>query len=258
MKNKEYQRKLIDLCIIIFAYLFCASFPFGLFIKGENAEWVIPLLQIMMQIIFLAFWVFFIPRSNLKVIKIRTNLKNYCAIIPSFLVCGSNFIYAAFKPADFHPHFSWIFAIQVILTFLTVANEEYLFRLVLIGNLDPIKKPIAKIFVASGIFGLCHIGGFLSTFNPVELINVAYTFGIGLVLGLIYVYGGAPCTCICLHLLFNIVNGLVFSSAFIVSDFTTYILVNLIVACVFGIYLLTIYLLRLRKCIVYNVQGDQI
>ncbi len=258
MKDKEYQRKLIDLCIVLFAYLFLSSIPFGLFIKGEYAEWLIPVLQIMMQIIFLAFWVFFIPKSNLKVVKIRTNLKNYIAIIPVFLVCGSNFLYGAFKPQDFHSTFTWIFAIQVVLTFITVANEEYLFRLVLIGNLDPIKKPIWKIIVAAGIFAICHIGAFLNTFNPVDLINVAYTFGIGLVLGLLYVYGGAPCTCICLHLLFNLVNGLVFRYSFVVSYFATYILVNCILALVFGIYLLIVYLVRFRKCKVYNVRGEEI
>ena len=258
MKNKEYQRKLIDLGIILFAYLFFASIPFGLFIKGEYAEWLIPILQIMMQILFLAFWIFFVPRSSLKVVKIRTNLKNYVVMIPAFLICGSNFLYAAFRPGDYQPHFSWIFAIQVVLTFITVANEEYLFRLVLIGNLDPIKKPIWKIVVAAAIFGICHIGAFLNSFNPVDLINVAYTFGLGLILGLIYVYGGAPCTCICLHLLFNIVNGLVFGYAFVVSDFTTYILVNTGLALFFGIYLLIIYLVRFRKCVVYNVRGDEI
>ena len=258
MENANFKRKLIDIGIILFAYLFCASIPFGLFIKGDNAEVIILLLQIIMQIIFLAFWIFFIPRSTLKVVKIRTNLKNYVLMIPVFLVCGSNFIYAAFRSGDFQPHFSWLFSIQVVLTFITVANEEYLFRLVLIGNLDPIKKPLLKIIVAAAVFAICHIGSFLNSFNPIDLINVAYTFGIGLVLGLIYVYGGAPCTCICLHLLFNLVNGLVFSYAFVVSDFTTYILVNCGLALVFGIYLLIIYLVRFRKCIVYNVRGDEL
>lgn len=253
------KRKLIDMLILIFAYLFCSAFPWSLFINDELGVWLVPAFQLIMQSIFLIFWVFFIKKSSLKLAKAKTNLKNYLFMIPLFFVFASNFLYAAFVPGDFvgtPANIDWSFALKIVLAFAIVANEEVVFRYLLLGNLDLVKKPIWKIVIGAAVFGLCHISQFLSTFNPADLIAVAYTFGFGLALGFIYVYGGAPCSCICLHLLFNIVNGLVFDCLFVVSDYLTFVLVNCGVALVYTIYLAIVYFVRLRKVEVYNVQGE--
>ena len=252
------KKKLIDLLILIFGYLVCASFPFGLFIKGEIAAWLIPTLQFALQLIYLVFWIFFLKKSALSTLKIRTNLKNYLLIVPSVVIFASNFIYAGIHPEDMVGKIDLYFAIKIFLTAAVVTNEEIIFRYVLIGNLDYIKKPIWKILISSGVFAICHIGAFLSSFNPADLLVIAYTFGLGLILGTLYVYGGAPCTCICLHLLFNLVNGVIFEALFVINDYTTYILTNLGVAGIIGIYLIIIYFVRLRKCDVYNIRGEVI
>lgn len=252
------KKKTIDLLIMIFGYLLCASFPFGLFIKGEIASWLIPVLEIGMQVVYIIFWILFLPKSSLKLCKIKTNLKNYLLILPVVLVFGSNLIYGAIHPEDCVNKIEFSFMLKILLTAIVVTNEEFLFRYILCGNLDKIEKPIWKIILSAGIFGICHIGPFLNTFNPADLLPVAYTFGLGLALGTLYVYGGAPCTCICLHLLFNIVNGVIFESLFVVSDYLTYILVNCGIALFFAIYLLIIYFVRLRNVFVYNVRDERI
>lgn len=250
------KRKLIDMLILIFAYLFCSSFPWSLFIQDDLAYWLVPSFQIIMQIVFLIFWIFFLKKSTLVLVKIKANIKNLLFLSPVLLVFASNYLYAAFVPGDFAPNFDWTFGLKIMLTFGIVVNEEMLFRYVLIGNLDLIKKPIWKIVIGAAVFGLCHISQFLSTFNPADLITILYTFGLGLVLCFLYVYCGAPCTCILLHLLFNVVNGVVFDSLFNVSQYLTFILVNCGISAVYAIYIAIIYFVRLRKWEVYNVRGE--
>mgnify|MGYP003318586448 CR=1 FL=1 len=74
METVPYKKKLIDLLIVICAYLICASFPFALFIKEV---WLIKTLQIAMQVIFCVFWWFFTSKSNLTRCKIKTNHFNF-------------------------------------------------------------------------------------------------------------------------------------------------------------------------------------
>ena len=250
------KKKTIDMLILIFAYLFCSSIPWNLFISGELAYWLIPAFQLVMQLIYIVFWVFFIKKSSLDLVKIKANIKNLLLLSPVVFVFASNFLYAAFVPEDFSPHLDWTFALKIVLSFAVVVNEEVLFRYLLIGNLDLVKKPIWKIFVGAAIFGLCHISSFLSTFNPADLVVVLYTFGFGLILCFLYVYACAPCTCICLHLLFNIVDGVVFDGLFYVSNYLTFILVNVLIGLVYALYIAIIYFVRLRKTTVYNVRGE--
>jgi len=251
------KKRLIDMMILVFAYLIAASFPFGLFIKGDIAVWLVPVLQLVMQLGFLLFWIFFIPKTSLNCCKIKVNLKNYCCLIPVFLLVGSNFIFAAIVPESFENTFHWSIGIKFVLNFVIVTNEEFIFRYIMLGNFDKIKHPLAKIAISSAVFALCHIGAFLNSFNPIDLLVVAYTFGIGAVLGIFYFYAGAPCTCIVYHLMFNIINGLVFESCFNPSnEYLTFIIVNLAVSAAYAIYLTIIYFVRLRKCEVYNVRGE--
>ena len=208
------KNKLIDFLILFFAYLICSSFPFGLFIPGDGAKWLIPLCQFGMQVIFTVFWIFFTGKSSLKQVKIKANMKNYLLFLPIFFIPFSNYLYAAFVPEAYNNTFDWTFAIKVFLTFIVVCNEEFLFRFILLGNMDKINKPIWKIMISAGLFAICHIGTFLTTFNPIDLLPLAYTFGIGIILGMLYMYAGAPCTCICFHLLFNLMDGVIFGFLF--------------------------------------------
>lgn len=251
------KKKLIDFLILFFAYLVCSSFPFGLFIHGDAVNWLIPLCQFGMQVIFTVFWIFFTGKSSLKQCKVKANMHNYLLFLPIFVIPFSNFLFAAFVPESYNNTFDWTFAIKVFLTFIVVCNEEFLFRFILLGNMDKISKPIYKIVISAGLFAICHIGTFLTTFNPGDLLPVLYTFGLGLVLGLLYMYAGAPCTCICFHLLFNLLNGVIFGSLFNPAvNYNAYILVNVFVAFVFTIYFGVCYFAKLRKSTVTNIEGE--
>lgn len=253
------KKKLIDMAIAIFAYLIAASFPFNLFIKGEIATWLVPSLQITAQVIFLIFWIVFIPKSELKIKDNHANLKNILLFLPVLLIIPSNYLYVALCPNSYSNSFDYTFALQFVLLFLVVSNEEYIFRIVMLSNLDKVKNNLMKVLISSSVFAICHIGSFLSTFNPADLLVVVYTFGLGMVLGLIYVYGGTAWPCVLIHLFFNLFNGLIFQTLFDSSiSILTFILVNIGVALVVSIYLIIIYFVRLRKCVIYNTEEAQI
>ena len=182
----------------------------------------------------------------LKPEKAPTDYKVLLLFIPVVIVAISNFIYAWCLKETVHPLFNWSNPLQILFIALLVTVEELIFRYLLLGNITK-GKPIIRIIIAAGIFALCHLTHFFSTFNPADLVVVAYSFGLGLVLGLIYYYSHNLIVCVGLHFLFNFCNDFLFVRLYSVSNLLWYYLINGFVALVIGLYILAVYLLKLRK-----------
>lgn len=240
--------KLIDVVILTVLLIGVSTFPVGYFIKDPFWYYTVEALLMLAVLIFLKFY----EGRNPEIVpyKRRFNLTNFLLLLPSFLIVGSNLYYALFLREPVYNTFGFYSIPQAIFIILNVLVEEIIFRKHLLGNLNQY-KPIVRILISAGIFALCHLTGFFSTFNPASLITVAYAFGLGMVLGLLYVYTHSLYTCIALHALFNLINDFLFEGLFGVSNFMWYILINLFVAIIVGIYLLVIYLVKLKKIYEY-------
>ena len=196
------------------------------------------------MLLFLILYVRF--HAYLKTEPRRIDYKILLLFIPAVVVAISNLIYAWILKEPVHATFTWAGPLQVLFIILLVVIEEIIFRYLLLGNIEQ-GKPIVRIVIAAAIFGLCHLTHFFSTFNPVYLVIVAYTFGLGMLLGIIYYYTHCLVACIGLHLLFNLCNDYLFTHLYDVNNSLWYYLINGIIALVIGLYVLGIYLLKLRK-----------
>ena len=118
---------------------------------------------------------------------------------------------------------------------LSVFLEELIFRDLALKGREGKKEKARWLFFSSLLFALCHLA---SGFSVATLIQVAYTFGLGLLCGLLYLEGGGFFPSFALHLLFNLFNNEVYRWICLdVSDIAFYA-VNIGVAVLIGIYFL--------------------
>ncbi len=239
------KNKPIDIAILILVYVAVCAIPFSLIIKNIPALEMS--LKIAMQILYSIFAFFFVRKQEVEMGKNKFNLMAFLLIIPAILICFSNSITALFMASSFHAgNYSYLMIFEIILTILVVINEEFLFRNILITGLKKF-SPLAKIFISAAIFGLVHITHFLSSFNPIDLLVVVYTFGLGLVLGIFYVYVRCIYACIGFHLLFNVLNDAIFARFAVVNNWMIYYIVNISIGVLIGVYLLLTYILFFRR-----------
>ena len=234
------KNKLIDFLIIVLVYIALSCIPFGLFIDKDSLSWLIITLQVLL-LVFIILFSKFKTKLNYKDGKIM--LVNTLLLMPTLMVCFSNLISLkiANLPIIFDNNLDIYLSIG--LTLLVVINEELIFRLLFINNLE-IKNKLLVILLTAAVFGICHITHFFSTFNPSDLLIVVYTFLLGLLLGFAYLFSKSIYPCIAIHFLFNLFNNIFFPYF---SLEWLYILVTTIIAIVTGGYVLTLYFVKLNR-----------
>ena len=238
------RNKIIDIALIGLLYIAVCTFPIGLITKVYIFYFLFESLLLLAMLLFIILFVR--TRAYLKPDERRIDYKTLFLFIPVVVVAISNFFYAWIFKEPVYPVFEWANLLEVLSIALLVIIEELIFRYLLIGNMER-GKPIVRIVIAAGIFGLCHLTHFFSSFNPVDLIIVVYTFGLGMLFGIIYYYTRCLIACIGLHFLFNFCNDFLFARLYSVSDALWYYLINGFVALAIGIYVLVLYLVKLRK-----------
>ena len=235
--------KLLDTLILIFVYIGISCLPFSWLSVSST---LILIFQILGQLVILFLFRLVLKKSPLRFKERTYNRNNMILFIPVFVLCFSNFFNLINPNNSFDFYFSFDLPLKILLSFCIAFNEEYLFRSVIIDNIEAGEKPIVKVIISASIFAACHLTVFFSTFNPMDLIVVVYTFGLGIVLGLMYVYGECLWYCVLFHFAYNIING-DFASFIIYKkiDFY-YFLTNVLVGLVVAAYLFAIYFIKLR------------
>lgn len=238
-KNKIY-----DFLLIFFVFLFCASFPIDLIIK--NNQLLCGIIKLILLVAFLVFFLLYKRKTCLDFKQNTFDLRNFLILLPAFLVCGSNFTNYIFGNATYNNTANETFIVTVLLTLITAIDEEIVFRYVFEANLKTENK-LVRILISAAVFGLSHITIFLSTFNPVSLVNIIYTFAVGIVLGFLFEYVKSIYICIGFHFLFNLINSNLFEVTTSSNLNLTYYLCNIGVSAIIAIYILLIYLFVLKK-----------
>ena len=239
--------RIIDTAILIILLIGVATFPVELLVHDLFWYYFIEALLMLAVLIFILLYETRHPEINPP--KKRFCLYNLLLLLPSVLIAFSNFFYSLILREPIRDPKTWFELYDlphVVFIILNVVIEEFVFRKHLLGNLNH-PKTIVRIVISATIFALCHLTIFFSTFNPLDLIVVAYSFGLGMVLGLVYCYAHSLIACIGLHLMFNLFNDFLFEHLFAVNNLLWYYLINVFLAIIVGVYLLLIYLLELRK-----------
>ena len=236
--------RIIDSVLLTVLLIGVSTFPVNLLVSDLFWYYFIEALLMLAVLLFILFYENRHPEINPP--KKEFCLFNFLLLLPAVLVAFSNFFYALILGEPLVISFSWYSLPHFFFIVLNVIVEEFVFRKHLLGNLTHPKK-IIRILISAAIFAACHLTLFFSTFDPSTLVVVAYAFGLGMVLGLIYCYAHSLIACIGLHLMFNIFNDFLFEHLYNVNNVLWYYLINVIVALLVGVYLLLAYLLELRK-----------
>lgn len=232
---------LLDFLIIVFVYLALSCFPFGLIIRSEDLSWLIITLQIVTQIILLVFIILFtIFKTKLDHKIGKINIINTLLLIPTLVVCFSNFTNMRIATCQSSISFDTNLILNIVLTLFIVINEEIIFRLLFINNLE-FKKNIYIILLTAGVFGICHLTHFFSTFDPSDLVIVLYTFLLGLLLGFAYLFSKSIIPCFVIHFLFNLLNNLIFP--YFVLEWK-YILITSLFVLIVAIYVVVLFFIK--------------
>ena len=236
--------RVIDAALLTLLLIGVSAFPVDLLI--HDFFWYYVVEALLMIFVFLVILLYERRHPEINPPSRRLNLVNLLLFIPTLIAAFSNFIYALFLKEQPQPLFGLYNIPQVIFIVFNVIVEEYVFRKHILGNLNH-PKTIVRILISAAIFALCHLTIFFSTFSFFDLIIVAYSFGLGMVLGFIYCYTNSLIACIGFHLTFNLFNDFLFERLFGVSNQLWYYLINVFVAIIVGLYLLVFYLVKLRK-----------
>lgn len=239
----------LDFLIILLLNIGLSCFPFSRFHLSGLA---IILSQIGVQIFLIVFKILYVKfKSKLSLKTEKFNLSNSLFLIPTLLVCFSNYFYLIFTSRE--PQFIFLQEniLPIILTLLIVINEELIFRLIFINNLEN-KNVWFKIFISSLIFGIAHLANFLSTMDTTYLIQIAYTIPLGILLAISFVVSNSIYPCIVIHFLFNLFNEIIWKNLGPTIPNTNmgmenYILANASVGLVVAIYLLILILTKYKK-----------
>ena len=234
--------RLYDTLILFLTLLITVGIPFELFIKKEI---VVLILRFIMNIAFIIFAIIFIKKHKMDETPIlcKTHIKDLL-YLPFIVICFSNIIFLLIDKNVENGFNVSLFIISVIYMLSVAIAEEIVFRYAFLNGLRYL-TPFKCIFFSALIFGLTHLVANFFNFDFVGgLIQGAYTFGIGLVCGLIYYYSRNIFYTIIFHFLFNVANSVLFAMLYIKDYPLSFYLVNGIIAVVFLLYGFLVYYLN--------------
>ena len=225
-----------DLLIFALLFIFVAAFPVDLF-RIEATYKLLIQISLRLLILFYYIYVCFVNRVN---------------FIPFLLACFSNLIAFGLDGAQTTgiTMTSGYLSLFIIYHFLGAVVEEFLFRFFIQSQLVRVGS-IKRILYGAAIFALFHLLNMvnISTVDCLVtvLIQVAYSFGLGILLGFIYEYTYSLPICIFVHFAFNFFNTVLYQYMGCVTSNFAFYLTAVVIALVLAIYTFLIYWFVLRR-----------
>ena len=195
-----------DLLLFVLIFVFVTAFPVDLI--PVNLFWQL-MIRIGLRLMLLGYYIYIIIKNRMKVFGVA-NIINVLLCIPFVLISFSN-ITASLIDGGFSGVIeeNSVFVAKIIMTLLIAISEEIVFRLFIHNSLYNTSS-IKRIFASAGIFALMHLLNIVNVRYLEALVTVllqtVYTFGLGLLLGVLYEYGHSLTGAILLHFCFNFFN----------------------------------------------------
>jgi len=210
--------RISDIVLTTLLFVFVVSLPLDYFATKFGLDNVsILAISVCLKALLAIYTGFIIKRSGLRIFGIA-RFKELCLFIPFLLACVSNlsivFFQGQYTVATSINGLG--FFLNVLSALLTAFIEETIFRLFILNSLS-IRNRLVRIIASAGIFAGFHLINLISpnitngSFVVSVLIQVVYTFGLGILLGFIYEYGQSFTCCVVFHFLFNFINTIVYA-----------------------------------------------
>ena len=198
--------RLSDLLLFALLFVFIAAFPVDLIPIDLTYQ---ILVRIGLRALLITYYIYIIYKYRIKIFGIA-NIKNLLLCLPFFIICGSNFVASSIVGGFAGPTMGALdLSLYIVYTLMIAVSEEIVFRLFIHNNLL-VSSSIKRIFASAGIFALMHLLNVVNVRAVSSLVTVliqtVYTFGLGLLLGVMYEYSYSLIGCITLHFLFNLCN----------------------------------------------------
>lgn len=239
----------------LFAFLYLLSFYLAIKLipfEKLNAVSYLPSLLQVLSLFFLLLWIFHeLRNSGLTHYKNQNHL-NIFLLSPFLLICLSNILYCLIFHEELKIQMDISFIFTVLKTSFSVMIEEILFRVFFIeflrlGLKESRWKNLLIIFFSSIAFSLLHVINFYGNPPLSVLLQIGYTFYLGLILGYIAIYFESPILPFICHFLFNFLNTDLYISLYDAEINTRYVLFSSILGIVLLIYFVLLYHLAWRK-----------
>ena len=239
--EKERKRILYAIIILILVYLLLVSIPFSLFIHNEL---VVSILQISMKILYIPFFFIYVKKEGISSIDKPLFKLFDLKYLPFLLITFSNYLVVVFANTPKNTDISLLYIILDIITCLLISfNEELIFRVVINKEMIKTLSRFKTILFSSLIFGLIHLVNISSLASiPYVLLQVLYSFGLGLLLSLIYTKTYNFIYIFIIHFLFDYLNGYLIPEIYLLDYNYIFFIVNASIAILLIAYGILIYI----------------
>ena len=240
--------KVTDLLIFSLLFVFVAAFPVDLLPISALYQLLI---RICLRLLILIYYIYICFVNKINIFKFY-NWKRVLLFTPFLLACFSNLIAAGIDGSvnGTITMSDGYFSMLIIYHFLGAIVEEFLFRL-FIQNALVNAGSIKRIMFSAAIFALFHLLNIVNI-SSVEglttiLIQVVYSFGLGILLGFVYEYTYSLPASITLHFLFNFFNTVLIAYLNCQTTQFVFYMTAIVIAVVLATYTFLIYWFVLRR-----------
>ena len=246
--EKVSKRKLYDVLIVLFVFLLSVSIPFPLFIKDETWLYAI---DISLRIAFLIFAFIYMRYNKMYLPENGKLTKSFLLLIPFLLICFSNYFVCLANKSPVKEISLMSLSKDILLCILVAIAEELVFRVLLYDAFKDYFSPFIAMLLSSLIFGLIHLFNITSVEMIIPcLIQALYSFGLGMILCLMYETTHNFLVIVSFHFLFNFLNDKLVTSLFDYPINLSYYLINLIIALLaIGYFVFLIFLFKRKDSI---------
>ena len=251
---------LLYIIIALVAYVATITFPVYLF---TNDILVIRIVELSLRVAYLIFIILFSYLTKLaKSYTGSTRYANLFLLLPIFFVAFTNIFYLGVikgKTSVYNPFSDVLTTLLFSSLVVSAVEAEILFRFIIQKNLT-LSHKLNRILVAAAIYALAYISimfysdlsinpdtGKIVFMNPIDLIEVVFQFGIGIILGFLYEYTNNLIVPIKFNIIYSISNQLLFKVRLSSNpDWSYYLTISLIAVFAIG-YLCIFYFLMTKK-----------
>ena len=234
------KREFYSVILLILIYLLFVSIPFSMFI---NNEIVLFILNVSMRLLFIPFFFIYVKKERLSTLNKPVFKLVDFKYLPFLLLTFSNFIVVFLSKTNMYETYSATMILEdLVISILISFNEELVFRVVLNKEMLIGLNRIKTIVLSSLVFGLTHLLN-INSFGsiPYVLLQVVYSFGVGLILSLIYTKTFNFIYVFIIHFLFDFLNGFLISDLYDLDYNWIFFVVNISLGVILGLYALLIY-----------------
>ena len=247
------RKKFLYIGIALVLYVVIIAFPTYLFTQDVLVLRSIELGLRVAYLVFIALFAYFSKLGQTYTGKTRYSM--LFLLLPMFFVAFINVFYlGVVRGSKFefvtNPFSDVISGLGFISLFITAVEEEVLFRYLVQKNLTFAHK-IVRILVAATIFAITHVFVMLYSglgrINPIDLLDVLFKFGIGIILGFLYEYTNNLAAPIAFNIIYSLSNQMLYKVTLSANPHWSYYVTVASFALGGGIYLALFYFLMLKR-----------